>query len=151
MWPPYMLNFHSEVRLIFGIFSGIFFAHQSCWRCLFEKWKHLFFQKKQSFFINNCKSSKFKNLLIIYKKTAQLKWKRHIREIIPSDTHSTANLQPQILPILKKPPKTAVRRIWEILLFFRILRQSCYNLVINIFKIRIVELRTLFTSEFINW
>ena len=33
-----------------------------------------------------------KNFLIFARKTSKLRWKRHFKEIIPFDSHSTANL-----------------------------------------------------------
>ena len=37
---------------------------------------------------------KYKSFVIFAKKTSQLRWKRHLQEMISFDTHSTAILSP---------------------------------------------------------
>ena len=103
-----------------------------------EKMKTFFFSKKHFIIFSNF--SNFQNFLIFCQKTSSVGWERHFYEIIPFDTHSTANLPP--LSILKKiqvffqknpsifPEKNPnFERFENSYYSSRILRQICYNLV----------------------
>ena len=106
----------------------------------FQKEEGIFFKKKLIF--PNLKIVEF-----LLQKTSQLKLKRHFKEIVSFDTHSTASSP--FVPILKrktffhKNPLSKKKQISYVFkksyYFSRIVRQICYNLVMKNFKFRIVR------------
>ena len=108
--------------------TSIFFAHQFCWRCLLEGWNRFFLKNT----LQILSFSQIYFFLIFGKKTSQLKWKGHFQETISFDRHSKqiCNLdrfwRNSSFSNNYFEENPTVLRIWEILLFNRVVLQICY-------------------------